>query len=74
MQIFFKRLVVEEQSEKSNNSSIWEHVHPSLIQGDPSILVSSLIFKSKHCRNYLYEWKATQCLLTAKLEASTSIL
>lgn len=46
----------------------------ALSQGDPSILVSSLIFKSKHCRTYLYEWEAAQYLLRAKLEASTSIL
>lgn len=46
----------------------------ALAQREPSILVSSLIFKSKHHRIYLYEWEAAQCLLRTKLEASTSIL
>ena len=46
----------------------------ALSQGDPSVLVSSLIFKSERRRTYLYEWEATQCLLRAKLEASASIL
>lgn len=35
MQIFFKHPVVEEQNEKSNDGSIWEHVHPSLIPRRP---------------------------------------
>lgn len=35
MWIFFKRLVVEEQNEKSNDSSIWENVHSSLIPRRP---------------------------------------
>ena len=46
----------------------------ALSQGDPSILVSSLMFKWKRHRAHKYEWEAAQCFLKAKLEATTSIL
>lgn len=45
-----------------------------LSQGDLSILVNSLIFKSKHRRTYVYEWEAAWCVLRTKLEATTSVL
>lgn len=76
MLIFLKHLVVQKQNEKSNERAFESTCVLALSQGDTSVLVSSLVFKSKHCRTYSYEWEAICAFYedTYKLEASTSTL
>lgn len=76
MPIFLKHLVVQKQNEKSNERAFESMCVLALSQGDTSVLVSGLVFKSKHCRTYLHEREAVCAFYedTYKLEASTSTL
>lgn len=71
MPIFLKHLVVQEQNEKSNETAVESMCVLALSHGDPS--VSNLIFKSKHCRTYLYEREAT-CLLHRHIKTGSQYI
>lgn len=57
MPVFLKHLVVQGQNEKSNEKAFESMCVLALSQGEPSVLVSGLIFKSKPFMKTHINWK-----------------